>query len=440
MRERTEGQNINKSWESVLSQDPNHERHLETPLGRFEALINIAKNGSMVIELMVMDESYRSWYVINSLATSSAGVRLTRPGAVQQHMFRTVSAVGAASRSDMDEKDWRITEFGAEARPALIYTWTKFIDHDIRAMGALSSRSQITKDDEGNFVISAPLTRANILLAVHANLYLREGDLKQMSGRATENIRQHLIDLRHAELINFEAINIGEPYSYFKISQMGKSEEDWSPYIDSQGRRQLRLSQAVKTAAKGISQGQDTFNLDDLIAYVKEKLQQAGASVDRSHLSSCLRSFTEQGLIEYVSFHQKKMSEVTLTEKGTIFVEEVLLPLMSWAEDLYSVPDINNIRGALARNSQSFEYLYSDIASEFVDKSPAKNRDPKGKTYEIMRLIEQGEGSMTVNQIARSLEISVGTVVTLMKPLITNDHVEITIGKSNRKYLKIKKK
>lgn len=122
-----EAPRINSGWQEIFTADPDHEKHLGTAEGRFQAILDLVKNGGMVLEIMMMDRTWQNFRGIAGAVNSAYGERLVQSGVARNHLAQTVSNVGAAARSDINDEDWQLTPFGMEAKAALVYTWQKFL-------------------------------------------------------------------------------------------------------------------------------------------------------------------------------------------------------------------------------------------------------------------------------------------------------------------------
>lgn len=58
------------SWRELLSFYPDHEKHLESSDGRFEAVLNIIKNGGMTLAVLAMDSNWASYFKINAVVNT----------------------------------------------------------------------------------------------------------------------------------------------------------------------------------------------------------------------------------------------------------------------------------------------------------------------------------------------------------------------------------
>lgn len=207
---------LSPSWEEILASDPDHEKHLETPEGRFQAVLNIVKNGAMVLEVMAMDRSWQDFHDVYSEVNKVCGFSVnTRADKTANHLIQTISTVGAAARSDINDTDWQLTPFGQALKPALIYTWQKFLAQEINPAKALTSTSKVKKDKDGNLLASAPYSRAKILLFLASSGQMKEVELVNQGSVTQHSVKEHLKNLKNGGLINFESVDAVDSYIHF---------------------------------------------------------------------------------------------------------------------------------------------------------------------------------------------------------------------------------
>lgn len=423
-----------QNWKQVLDSYPDHERHLETEGGRFQAILNIAKNGGMAIEIMVMDREWRSYHLVNGRARKSVGGIVNNNSVTLAHLVKTISTVGAAARSDIDEHDWQLTPFGESIKPALIYTWQKIIEHDINPVGALGSRSDIRKDREGNIIITPPLVRARMLIAINTQEYLTENALATKVGVDSSATLRHLQNLRAAGLISYESVDTIDSYNFFSLTEQGKLQREWPVYVNSQDINQPRLSRNIRETIISLTQQRNTFTITDIIDYATSN---AGSASNQGNHGKVLNFWVSQGLLDKSDLSGKQMSKAAITDKGSVFIQQILLPLLTYSRDAQSVAEINTIRENLQRDPNYYQQIYPQIVRVYSMTSPNKNRSLDIKTFDIINAISQNPGKLTASEIARRLGISIQYVNQLTQRLVESAIITAQVGKGGRKYFSI---
>lgn len=429
---------LSPSWEEILAQDPDHEKHLDTPEGRLEAVLNILKNGAMVLEVMMMDQAFRDYHEVTKAVNYTCGWGLIQHGTTADHLVSTISRVGAAARSDIDDKLWQLTNFGESIKPVIIYTWLKILEQGIDPVKALTSTSKIKKDNEGNFIVSAPYSRAKILIALASRFQMKEAELVQETGLTASKVRSHLKSLNEADLVNYKSVDPIDSYTFFKIIGKVEPQSDWPIYKDYRGYNQKKTSVSVEQAIKAlILEGREEFTTADVISWIRSNIEDPGASIHIPDVNNILNFYCRQGvdLLKKSEFNRFNMSSVSLTDKGEFFTENVLKPLQNWAQNPNAVLEINQIRQELIRNPEAYKEILSDIARIYQDKSPYKNKDIDTKRSNIIVAVANKPGELTSNDIGRHLGISSETVRQIINKLIESGQVRVMVGKGRRKYL-----
>lgn len=428
----------NPTWEEILASDPDHEPHLDTPEGRFEAVLNIVKNGGMVLEVMVMDRVFRDYHEINRAVNDTIGWELNRAKIVALHLGLTISNVGAAARSDIDDELWQLTSFGEAIKPALIYTWQKILEQGIDPAKVFGSRSDIKKGSDGSFIVSAPRSRVKILSSLDQKTEMKEVELKGVLSLSGPSVLNHLMRLKEAGLVEFKSVDLKDSFTFFKITDKGKIQAKWPIYEDYKSIIQRKLSTNVELALIALSlNGSEEFTTDDIIEWISRNIDESGASTDKSSVNRALNFFSNEdlGLLEKSEFNESKMSVASLTEKGRIFTETVLIPLQEWAQNPKAVLEINKIRLDLVQRSGTYNETLIDIARVYQYASPYKNKDIDAKRANILATIVKQPGELTVSDIARQLNMSAETTRSITDPLIESGQVQVIVGKMRRKYL-----
>ena len=426
------------SWQEILGSDPDHEKHLETSEGRFQAALNIIKNGAMVLEIGVMDSQWQNYAAINGAINRIYGARVCYGRVTHDHLVKTISVVGAAARSDIDDKDWKLTAFGAALRPAAIDAWQKILKLGINPAKVLTAVSSVKKDTEGNILDSAPYARTRMLLQLGQREEVRKSEIVKQNNLTDNTIHSHLKALKEAGLVNFESVDSIDSYTFFKPIATGKNPNDWPIWQDAHGWNQKALSESVQEAIAGlIDDGKVAFTTGEIIDWAKDNIVDVKSAQDRSCVNHVLNFLVRESLLARSEFNKDKRSAVSLTAGGQDFVEQVLAPLDAWARDANSVWEINDIRRQLAINPQAYDDLYRHIAELYRKTSPYVNRDPNAKTADILALIAQRPHEFTCHSLARELGISDGAVQGLTKPLIESLRIRVTVGKGDRRYFSV---
>lgn len=430
---------MSPSWKEILASDPKHERHLETAEGRFAAAINIIKNGAMVLELAQLDErEWQSYGTINREVNLVYGTKLCNYTTTAEHLIQTVSVVGAAARSDIDDMQWRRTAFGTALLPAAIYIWKNILEDGINPVKALTSKSKVKKDTNGKIVDSAPYARAEMLFDIADLKDAKKIELSRRRNLKHDPTLRHLQNLKEIGLINFESIDPVDTYTFFTISSKGRETKRWPIYKDWNADKQPKLTQDVDLAIIGVVEGKENFCTRDIMEWLeKHRLEVNKTSQRKNSVTSVLSFFVSEGMLEISHLNEKNMSEVSLTDKGEAFVNHALRPLMSWAEDPNSVSEINQIRETLVVNRDVYIDFYKDIGRVYAETSPQKNADLEAKTDNILKLINNNPGSLTISDLGRELSFSPQTVAHALRPLISSGNVLTITGKGGRKYLSI---
>lgn len=428
----------NPTWEQILASDPDHEPHLDKPEGRFEAVLNIVKNGGMVLEVMAMDRNMRDFHDIYKSANELSGFKVNKMSTVtRDHLIRTIARVGAAARSDVDDQMWQLTTFGEAIKPALMYVWGEIIEHDIDPAKAFGSSSMLKKDDQSNIITSSPYSRARIVIALASQNVTPAVELVSRLNVTENAVLGHIKRLISAGLVNFESVDTSSgTYTSFKLTDQGKSRNDWPVYKSSRGYNLGHLSTYVHMAIRALdSEGNSVFSREDVIDWVRNNLDKSWSETQRSNVNSALTFYSkpELGLLQRSVLNAENQSNITLTEKGRKLAE-ILEVLRAWCNDRNSAY-VNNISGEIVTDYNANADIYRNIAGIYTEKSPFKNRDPEAKRAETIVIISRNPGMFTVYGIARTLDVSPVTVHRIIKQLIQSGEIQFTVGKGGRKYL-----
>lgn len=424
------------NWADILRSDPDHERHLEFDMGRFQAIINIAKTGSMVLEVLEMDNTFKHYHEISDLVNEAAREKVNQERAVAgYHLRQTISTVGAAARSDIDEKYWKLTAFGLQLKPALIFIWEKLLEHGINPSGALGSLSRLKKDEEGNLVVSPAMTRAFLLIALSTSGTHNKVRLISKGPVTATAIENHLESLKASGLVTYESITPGETISFFKLTDKGISLPEWPTYIDSKGGKNEKISRNLRLAIAAIVfRGKTVFSYED----IKQLFEKSGLPKNLGTLAKVLNFFVNEGLVEFSGpFRHDWMSQAEPTEKGGILVDEVFLPVLKWCQDINSVEKINQIGANLGKNPAHYRKMYPDIVRVYKAKSPFRGFDSDAKKANILNLIAKNPGTLTASQVGKRLGISDRRARQLINSMIQSSVVRVCAERSNRKLLEL---
>ena len=106
-------------WETILGSPLPPE--INTPEKRLSALVNLIQNGAQTLETLSMSSEFTSYGRINSAMNERAGIRVVQNATTFRHLQRCIEPVGAAAKSDLDDKYWALTPFGAATKPTLIF-------------------------------------------------------------------------------------------------------------------------------------------------------------------------------------------------------------------------------------------------------------------------------------------------------------------------------
>ncbi len=423
--------NVSLTWSQILESDPDHEKHLDTREGRFSAALNIVKNGAMVLELFSLeDHAWRSYGEVNRRASFIYGSRLSNTTTTHGHLVKTISTVGAAARSDLDDNEWRRTPFGKALLPAAIFFWQNLLKLEINPAKTLTSMSQVKKDLDGNIVDSSPYARVMILLDVYKLGKTSEVEMMRRRELNHSNILNHLENLKSQELLNFKSADSIDSFVFFNLTPQGQTLSEWPVYIDSRGNKQTRVSKDIELGIVSLTIDGEEITTQNLINWSKDNKLEAGkTAMDYFYVNKVLSFWVRQGLLERGEFSNDERSEISLKDLGIAFMTRAVLPLLSWVEDSSSVPEINNIRRDLLINPESYNDLLRQIGQIFRETSPFVNKDFHAKTLDILKIIESNQGNLTSAGIAIALGVSSTRVRTLLNPLINSGRV---IGKERR--------
>ncbi len=432
---------LSLSWQEILAADPDHERHLETTKGRFQAILNLVKNGGMVLEVMQMDRIWQNYKDIATSINGSRGEQLIRSSVVRGHLRRTISPIGAAARSDIDDEDWQLTPFGMETKAVLLFVWQKFLELNVNPVQLLSNRSSVKKNSQGNITTPA-LTRSGILIDLYPQKQLREVELAEIENINAGNIAKHLSYLQSAELINSKSVDPIDSFSFFRLTTRGGLLGEWPEYVESRGYNLPGLSRGINKIIDDlvidlIASAAEYFTTEDVMYYGQE-LHYSKSTENKGNVSGILNFYVREGLLEKSELNGENMSEYSLTELGQVIVKELLNPLYLWAEDLNSIPEINIIRAQLIRNPNAFLAFYRQIGDVYQETSPLKNQSRESKISDILSCIEDNEGNLNASDIGRKLGISTGYTHAIVTSLTKAGKLGYTFGKGGRKYPSIK--
>lgn len=426
------------SWEEILAADPDHEKHLDTPEGRFEAVLNIVKNGAMVLEVMAMDRVMKDFHEIHKSVNKLSGLNVNpNASTTLDHLTRTISTVGAAARSDIDDEMWQLTLFGEAIKPAFVYVWRKIIELDIDPARALGATSMVKKDADGNIITTPPYSRAQLLLALDSQRRTTVVQLANSLNIDETAVSNHSRKLVEAGLVNFESVDkISDTYTTFKLTDRGKSEITWPIYQDSRGYQMRRVSVYVQIAISALTaEGRTEFSRVEVIDWIRNNLDKSWSGKQRGTANSALTFFSkpEIGLLQRSEFNAYNQSIITLTEKGRELAE-ILELLRVWSHDRNST-QINSIEDETDSNQVADAGIYKNITQVYIDTSPFKNKDLDTKRAGAIAIISRNPGEFTVSEIARRLGVSYRTVSNSIKQLIEFGQIQVTVGKGGRKYL-----
>ncbi len=416
------------SWEDLLASSREWPK-LDTPKKRLQAVLNVAKNPAMVLEVCVLTDKPEPYTSINSQVNGYGhdGFVLHH-GPTRGHFVQTIEDVGLAARGDTDNLHWAQTPFSREAKAALIFVAIGLLNHDISPKAALGTQSQVKTETPGNkdnIVTSPALVRAQILLllkSLGAKTRLEDiFDAKLNISRVA--IKHHLEYLKAAGLVEYNSPDMTEGYVVFKVATQTPPAEWDTP---SQGRR---IATPVAQACAELEARGEEINYKNIDRVVTKN---TGKRPHSGLLVNVFSHFETMGYLHRNQFRaMERQSEATLTETGATVLKTVFEPLIIWSQDPRAVPEINLIREEIEAGVHRIKPILDRLADCFVD---SKSIDKGGKSAIIRALIRPNH-KITATEIARHMGISSVYAQRLVKGLEREGLIKRTPGKGTKQHL-----
>lgn len=398
---------------------------IETSWNRLSAVANILQNGAQTLTVFAMKPDVSYWGTaseINGGVKRLIGETLVSSGTTPGYLRSTLEPVGAAARSDTDERYWAATPFGIAIRPALIFGWQRMLYWGLNGSDVFGVTSQKTKTPEGTIITPVDI-RLQIFDLLERRGTLRVSDITgSINVIAKPDVIDHLDRLASAGLITKEGLEPIKEKSQTKYlpTGRGKEVEEWPAYGVPHKYRspavERKLSGRVKEAVMSITTSGKQPTLDGILQFMH---QQHGYTPDRSRVVAVLSFYEREGLIEYQQgFHARNRSKVELTRLGRVIKANVIDQLARWCEDPDSVPVIQEIDQRLKDNPEGFTDTFREIGESFKNSSIRIGENRAVLKMNFLRTIAQQSGTVATPDVARACAISPGIARIFTKELL----------------------
>ncbi len=397
------------------------ERSLITPESataryRRAAVLTMLGNGAQSLAVLVMPSDTNNWqssYQINKQMKTTVGSKVVGASATRNHLITTIEPVGTAARSTIDDKDWAITAFGREMKPALIYGWQQFMDLEVNPVSLLASMARVKRDAQGNLVAAPALVREQILTqAYHHPLQIFT--LRSLTHVGSAALCPHTDNLAGGGFIEKKSVDSGsgKPIAEYQVTQAGLDIPDWSALYEH---KRAYMTEIQSVVAELVEQG-IKITTDAIVEGVGKKVDVASENTLRFYISLLVN----RQLLQSKDLPPQQLSQISLTPLGVAVVENIFIPLRAWSYSPDADDRINDIRRAYLRNPSIFNSLYQQIAATYRESSKFINADPVARTLEVERLIRENPGVYNKAMLARQLGCAEGSINKTISELIAD--------------------
>ena len=376
---------------------------------RFNAVLNIAQNGAQTLEVLGMNvnpDHWQSWYQVFKEVRNLVGHDIMHKKTTENHLKETIGPIGAAAKSDADDKMWAITEFGGEMRPAIVYTWQQFTDMGINPMSLLSANSRVSKNEKSGKVSTGALSRAKLLMYAFGKKEVTGSELLKATSLGSAALQVHTDVLADAGFITKRSadVNSGDAVAEYTITDVGISIENWNPRKLTRHGPIAKWVPFVQQAAFALQEEETPITTTTLNKKIDEMHPELALRKD--DVGPTITRMLNYGLMKNKGFAGTDRMFVTLTDLGEEVAEKILFPLRQWSFDPTSEPHITTIAENLKEHPDMYQDLYKEVAEVYKETSPHKNSTPEEKADKVLHSILQNPREMTQAQLARSLGIS----------------------------------
>ncbi len=380
---------------------------------RINGVLNILKNGAQTLTVLAMVDDPNSFVTpsnINRTVDKKAGGKVVkRDTTVKSYLAKCIEPMGAAAKSTLDDEMWALTPFGIEMKAALIFAWSKFLKAGINPMDVLGTTSRSKKGDDGHIINTPAVARATILTALDIYRVLNREKLVEILKLCGSAVSGHLTNLKRAGLVEFESMDTGsgKPGSHFILTDTGREQEyNWPVYTDSRGKNFALQTELTRKALEKLSvMGQD-INTVSICAIILDKNPDFNRKGLLNSISHVLSFWVREGLLKRGKFNTGYLSEASLTDKGRMIVDEILIDLAMWSIDPDLAPKIESIAKRIRINPDAYQSIYTNIAKSFKETSLYARHNKKETLEEVLKAIRQNQGKVTASKVSRITGIS----------------------------------
>lgn len=421
-------------WESTVLPS-----ELQTPEQRLQAVLNITQNGAQTLTVLTMGPDTSDWSkhtAINTLMRNRVGTSVVHSKTTFSHLTGTISEVGMAARSTLNDEEWALTDFGVTCKATLIFAWQKFLEIGVDPMVALGINSRSKKDSSGGIITTPPMTRFRVL-----NTLFQPGnvmgirEVAEKIGLNEKVVAEQVRGLTENGLISHRLYdrNSGQLHRY-RISPKGVLTQEW-PLFESRHQRWITASQQAYVAVAELSQKEVEITSEAVDRFVNERFR-PGKPPTTINPSDILKQWARQHeLLERLPGIEGVTAEIEITTTGVEVLNKVLFPLFRWAKDITSVEDITSIAENLKRNPDAYQYFYTTIVESFFSHSPFKNKDKEEKIRRAKRIITERPGELWASELGKELGSSSSTGINITRVLLGRREIELQNAKKGSRQL-----